>query len=54
MSDNRAFTITSIGILTIGAIALPDASSWAIPVIVGVSIAGIVTGLIMKEWRRDK
>ena len=52
MSDNRAFTITSIGILTMGAIALPNASSWAVPIIIGVSTAGIVTGLIMKEWRK--
>ncbi len=54
MSDDRAFTITSIGILAMGAIALPNASNWAVPVIVGVSVAGIATGLIMKEWRKEK
>ena len=54
MSDSKACLITSMGIALMGLIAYPNSSILAKPILIGVTIGGVATAIIIKELKGER
>ena len=54
MSDSKASLITSMGITLMGLIAYPNSSILAKPILIGVTVGGIATAIIIKELKGER
>ena len=54
MSDSKASLITSVGIALMGLIAYPNSSILAKPILIGVTIGGVATAIIIKELKENR
>lgn len=54
MSDSKACLITSVGIALMGLIAYPNSNILAKPILIGVTVGGIATAIIIKELKESK
>ena len=54
MSDSKACLITSMGIALMGLIAYPNSSILAKPILIGVTIGGVATAIIIKELKERR
>lgn len=54
MSDSKACLITSMGIALMGLIAYPNSSILAKPILIGVTVGGVATAIIIKELKENR
>lgn len=54
MSDSKASLITSVGIVLMGLIAYPNSGILAKPILIGVTVAGVATAIIIRELKESK
>lgn len=54
MSDSKASLITSVGIALMGLIAYPNSSILAKTIIIGVTVGGVATAIIIRELKENR